>query len=89
MKSGEGERRAGGGGWEGGWRQEECVSQALFLPQSPLLLCLGFSLTLPDRHLSQLPWEPLETPEFRVPTRTVTKESESRTITSGVRFGDY
>ena len=43
--------------------------------------CVWVSLvTLPDRHLSQLPWEPLETPEFRVPPRTVTKEFESRTI---------
>lgn len=59
-----------------------CFSRS-FLPSVSASPVSGFlCLTLPDRHLFQLPWEPLETPEFRVPTRTVTKEFEPRTIAS-------
>lgn len=80
MKSGEGERRAGGGAGKG-----DGSGRDVFLRRSPSvsvsqLLCVWVSLhlSLPYRHLSELPSEPLQTPEFRAPTRTVTKGFEPR-----------
>lgn len=58
----------------------------MFLGPSPsvstsqLLSCVWvpLSLSLPYPHLSELPPGPVETPEFRAPTKTVTKEFEPR-----------
>lgn len=65
-----------------GGRRNVFLRLSFFLSLRFSCVWVSLCLTLPDRHLFQLPWEPLETPEFRVPTRTVTKEFEPRTIAS-------
>lgn len=70
-----------------GGRRNVFLRLSFFLSLRFSCVWVSFCLTLPDHHLSQLPWEPLETPEFRVPTRTVTKEFEPRRTIASESWG--